>query len=133
MPHPGSTPLRFWTLQFFFFFFFLRRRLRPQYFYNIFITNYRWLVVISSNWLQYFYNIFHNKLQMVSCYWFKFKSITEIIYDITFLFFYTLSNSHAISAKSIWSGSQKSVVLTSYHINLVNKSLIHVMHMQIMS
>ena len=44
---------------------------------------------------------FHNKLQMVSCYWFKFKSITEIIYDITFLFFYTLSNSHAISAKSI--------------------------------
>ena len=30
-------------------FFYLKNVLRPQYFYNIFTTNHRWLVVISSN------------------------------------------------------------------------------------
>ena len=111
---------------------------------------YKNVVDIASLFLQYF----HNKLQVVSCYWFKFKSATKITFFpsiittsnnlspmicyknvivIAFLFFCVLSNSHAISTRSIWNGSQKSVVRTSYRIYLVNKSLIHVMNMQIMS
>ena len=52
------------------------------------MTNYLYVyfpyIFIIYNWemlrLQHFYNIFYNKSQVVSCYWFKFQTNAKIIF-----------------------------------------------------
>ena len=67
----GSTVILLWEM------------LRPQYFYNIFTTNYRWLVIISSNLNLTLRLLFYpnsNNLPLKIC--------CKNVVDISFLFFF---------------------------------------------